>query len=181
MAKDSGQRKGVRPIGPLKESPEPRWRLPEWLTRNFGWKVLSVVLAVLVWYLASYSLARGEWGSNQRREFSALPLGLLVRPGEPDRLWVEPTNVSVAVTGPRDLIRNLEPHQIFPWVDCRGILSAKAVLRPVRVYVPQGVHVLEVRPAEVRVSTIPPESKNSASSSSTASNRKTAKASRERG
>jgi len=165
MAKDSGQRRGVRPIGPLKESPEPRSWLPEWLTRNFGWKVFSVALAVLIWYLASYSLARGEWGSHQRREFSSLPVGLLVRPGEPDRLWVAPTNVFVAVTGPRDLIRNLEPHQILPWVDCRGVLSAQVLLRPVRVYVPYGVQVLEVRPAEVRVSTVAPRAKTASSSS----------------
>ena len=126
-------------------------RLPLVITRNLGWKVLSVLLATLV-YLSLRSgmpgrLRHGGTISCPRREVS-----LLKSPGDTREFRVEPATVDIVVGGDGEVLARLEPADLTVFVRMDKGPLPPSPPQPVQVHAPAGVTVLAVRPAEVTIS-----------------------------
>lgn len=118
------------------------------LFANFGLKVTSLVVAVLLW-LAVSSAPQTEMTFNVPIEFRNVA----------DGLEVTSENISQAqvwLRGPSRVIRELSSADLRVMIDLREFLPGTAVdrtfdLSPQQVSVPSGVEVLQIVPSHLRL------------------------------
>lgn len=125
------------------------WR--DLITHNFGWKLLSLALAVLIWT----ALSRGRIGPQTRRELRGLPITVMTEASDNHAFRVTPDVVNLRVMGKRDLVENLQPAGLEVYVNLTGLDADSNMQRRIQVYVPPGLSVLQVDPPYVRVRVIP--------------------------
>jgi YbbR domain-containing protein len=127
----------------------------DWFTKDFGWKIFSVVLAVIIWltvhkiYEEPGTSAASVPGDTVT--YSDLRV-LLVSTGADvsDYRLVQPT-VSVTVSGPPDAVAILQANQIRATVDLSGIETNHESKWRVEVSVPPRVTLVSVDPPRVGV------------------------------
>jgi hypothetical protein len=123
------------------------------LTANPGWKLVSVLLATLVWLLVHYNITERQ-PAEQRRTFADLPITVLLRPGDPRTFRLEPGTARLILRGPARVVRDLDPAELQVFVN----LAAPGPLPPradVEVRVPPGLTVVSLTPMQVRVEPLP--------------------------
>jgi len=131
----------------------------DWLTKDFGWKVFSIFLAVTIWLTVHKIRDEPVERLSEGVENTYGDLLVLVVSGTADArsVHVTPATVSVKVGGPPDVMGVLQANRIHPFVNLTGIDSAHDLRRGVEVSLPRGVALISVDPPDVNV-TIPPAS-----------------------
>lgn len=122
-----------------------------WITRNLGWKVGSIGLAVLFWFTANYGLDRGGLTPGSRRTFSNLPITIMTGANERRTYEIDPAVARLALRGERTLLESLQPRDISVFVNLTGIADANHFRRRVDVHTPPGVSLVWVFPVDVTV------------------------------
>ncbi len=135
------------------------------ISHNIGWKVLSVLLAVLTWLTIETEFQRKEKSAeelrqnpltppDQKRVFSAVPLVLLTSVSNTNHYKVTPDSTEVIVGGDRDALTLLQSRQIQAFVDVSDAQDEKQFLRPILVRVPAGFNVVTNDPRNASVERI---------------------------
>ncbi len=131
------------------------------LTKDVGWKVLSLALAVVIWYTVN-ALSNNARITNLPPQpsasmaFNDVPVLVVSSAADVRAYKVDPQVVQVIVKGNPDLVTELHKNEIHVVVDLTGIETAPYLKARVDVSVPPGVAVDRVVPAEVDV-VVPPK------------------------
>lgn len=116
------------------------------LTKNLPLKALALSLAFAVWAMLA-SNTTTEILMNVPIEFRNVPAGMI--------LSADPTEVQLLLRGPRPILRRTRPEEIHLQLDLALSSSGNQqvmALSPQSVEVPAAIEVLQVRPAETRIS-----------------------------
>lgn len=132
------------------------------LSRDLGWKLLSLVLATVVWFTVrtlsrdalSPAKALENWAT---RTFEDVPVLVVSAAADVREFRVHPPVAQITVSARPEVLRALEPRDIHVMVDLTGIEAARDLRKRLDVSVPAGVTVVRVVPTEVRV-LVPPGS-----------------------
>ena len=135
----------------------------DWITHDFGWKLFSLILAMVIW-LTIHNFLGGprvppEPGPGDRLTYDDLPVLPVSASADVRDYRVVPPTVKVTVSGPPAVMAVLQANQIRAVVDLTGIESGKELRRQVDVSTPPGVTVDSVKPARVGVIIPPPPEK----------------------
>lgn len=129
------------------------------ILNNAGWKVVSLVLAVLIWGVLNAGL-QSKLKPMGTRLFPHQPITVMTT-AQDDRVFrVEPATVEVSVSGPPDVLLQLHPGDIEAYVNLTTVMEAKRLRKRIQVYLPAGVSVSRVSPGEVFVQVVPFEVTN---------------------
>jgi YbbR domain-containing protein len=123
------------------------------LSRNFGWKLLSLALAIAIW--VAVKTVSAERGNQSERTFLNVPAQIVSGTADVRTFRIEPNEVRVTVKGLPDSIRTLVAREIKVFVDVTGLETTQNLVKQVDVSLPNGVAVVNVEPANVQI-TIPP-------------------------
>jgi hypothetical protein len=133
------------------------------LTKDLGWKLLSLALAVVIWYTV-HTLSRDavipakpldSWATWT---FSDVAVLVVSAAADVRQFKVNPAVVQVTVSGRPEVMTELASSDIHVWVNLTGI-EAATEKRRVEVSVPPGVTVVRIVPADVDV-VVPPQQKD---------------------
>ncbi len=126
--------------------------LRDLLLRNFGWKLLSVALAVVIWLTVKALSA--EQGQTERM-FVELPVQLVSGTADVRTFRVEPATVNVVVKGRPAVIKRLADREIRIFADITAADLTQSFRQHVDVALPNGISVVRIEPTEVQI-TPPP-------------------------
>ena len=132
----------------------------DWFTKDFGWKLFSVFLAVAIWLTVHKILEESAPvsavapplpPSPVTMTFTNLPVLIVSAAADVREFHVTPNTVAVAVSGQPDVIAVLRNSQIHALVDLTDIEAARDLRRLVDISMPAGMTLVSVEPAEVSV------------------------------
>lgn len=123
------------------------------LTRNFGWKMLSLALAIVIWL--TIKTISAEQGQTERM-FLNQSIQIVSGTADVRAFKVEPDFVSVTLKGRPGLLNRLADREIRVLVDLTSADVTQTFRRHVDVAVPNGITVVRIEPTEVQV-TPPPK------------------------
>lgn len=132
------------------------------ILQNFWLKALSFVIALLIWVVVQTQITGGNLAlvfqphSFATRSFE-LQLYLMKTANDGRLIHITPSSVTVAVQGEKSVINNLEAKDLLAYVHLAGI----ELLKPndqivVRVDLPDGVNLKEVKPPKVIADIVEP-------------------------
>jgi hypothetical protein len=133
------------------------------LTKDLGWKLISLALAVVIWYTVR-ALSRDEikpakplesWATRTFSDLSVVPLSATK---DVRAFKVNPTAVQVTVSGRPEVVSAMDRNEVRVTVDLTGIEASGDLIKNVDVSVPLGVTVVHIMPTEVSV-IVPPNRK----------------------
>ncbi len=123
------------------------------ITHNLGWKIVSVLLASLLWALVHLSrLDTLRFG--ERKPFDAVPVQVLTPAADGAVFHVDPRSVSLTVSGAREPLQQLRLSDVLAFVN-PGDIPEDGAYRDVEVYLPAGISLHSLVPNQVRVSRAP--------------------------
>ncbi len=129
-------------------------------TKDWGWKLFSLFLAVAIWLTVHRILEESSspvaHAGGSTLTYGNLPVFIVASASDVHLYHVNPRTVSVTVTGATDVIANLRADQIRATVDLTDIDSGGDLQRRVDVSLPSGVTLVEVDPQTVGV-VLPPK------------------------
>jgi YbbR domain-containing protein len=135
----------------------------DWVTKDFGWKLFSVFLAVAIWLTVHkiYEEPRNASGpaAVSTVTFDNLPVLVVASALDVRDFRVAPNTVSVKVGGSPEVMADLQASQIHVVVDLTDIQSVRDLRRRVDVSTPPGVTLVSVDPPKVGVIAPPPPDK----------------------
>ena len=130
------------------------------ITRDFGWKLFSVILAVVLWLTVHkiYEEPKTAFASatGNTVTYDNLPVLVVSSGADVGDFRVSPTTVTVTVNGPPDVMAILQANQIRAVVDLTDIASVRDLRLRVDVSTPPGVTLVSVDPPRVGV-IVPPK------------------------
>ena len=118
------------------------------ILRNLGTKVLSLAIAILVWFVFS---------AQQRERISErsyrIPLSVANVPAGTLIASPLPATIEVRLRGPFTALRQLDPGKLEAVIDLSGSSRGERIYRldPEDINVPQQVEVIAIAPSEIRV------------------------------
>lgn len=124
-----------------------------WLTANFRYKVLALVIALGLWAVAHGS-AEVDRVFDIPVRFERIPEGLILT-------RISAHEINVRVMGRRAVLRNLAPDAMAYVVDASGLRPGEAEFEVdmTRVELPRGAELLSRSPAEIEVTAEPVRSR----------------------
>ena len=127
----------------------------DWITKDFGWKLFSLFLAVAIWLTVHKiyeepGVASGLVTGNTVT-FGNLPVLIVSTAKDVRDFRVAPLTVKVTVSGSADDMAKLQANQVRATVDLTDIESASDLHRVVDVSTPPGVTLINVDPPKVMV------------------------------
>jgi hypothetical protein len=139
------------------------------ILRNFWWKLLSLLLATLIWFNIRASIGRGGDLQFENTAAGLAPtsvlsverrIDLLRHAGAAARFAVEPLTAQVSVRGAPGLLRSLKGDEIRLFVEVDAADGAggdeEAVFaRVIHVQLPPGVVLGKIEPAAAVVRRLP--------------------------
>ena len=128
--------------------------LREVLLRNFGWKMLSLGLAVAIWLTVRAAISQS--GGQSVRTFNAIPAQIVSSTTDVRTFRVIPETVSITVRGRSEIITALTVPEIHAFVDVTSTDASQNFTRDVRVATPVGITLVRVDPGNVTVE-VPPK------------------------
>ena len=136
--------------------------LRDMATKDVRWKLFSLVLATVIWFMFKPVGREPAKPSNPLsppvlRTFVNLPVIVMSSAADVRAFKVKPDTVTVTVSGKRDIVDALTERDIRVTVDLTGIESARSLLARVAVAVPPQVTFIAAAPMEVDV-VVPPKS-----------------------
>ena len=120
------------------------------ITRNRGWKIVSVLLATLLWSLVHLS-SSNTLRFGEVKAFGAVPIHVLTAATDVSAFEVEPSSVQLTVSGTAEALRRLRLTDVLVFVNLGNLPEVEAY-RDVEVHLPVGVSLHAVSPNQVRVS-----------------------------
>ena len=140
--------------------------LRDYVLKNFGWKVISLLLAALIWYNIHSSLpneiqlSRNPVNRAATNEFPRLPITVLTDAADLHGYLVRPNFVKVIVTGNLALLKKLTAKDIQVFVNLTDLKETSETMQKINVFPPGGVTLVDVTPPVVRVEWIKPQNPN---------------------
>lgn len=135
--------------------------LRDFVTKDFGWKLFSVVLAVVVWLIV-HAVSEGFSGRLDplrraaTRTFERVPVDIVFAAADAREIKIHPKEVQVTVSGRAEVVNFLDENEIRVTVDLRGIEAAQRLRKRVIASAPLGITILGIIPREVEV-VVPPK------------------------
>jgi len=121
------------------------------LSKNIGWKMLSLGLAVAIWYAV-----KTNNGTQSVRTFNNIPAQVVSSTTDVRTFRVIPETLSITVRARPEVIAVLTDREIHAFVDVSAADITKNFSRRVQVATPIGITVVRVDPVEVAVE-VPPK------------------------
>jgi YbbR domain-containing protein len=132
----------------------------DWIIKDFIWKLLSLILAVVLWItihdLRETPEAVVPFATVNTMTFTNLPVFAVSGSADVHNAQIIPNVVAVKVSGPSDIMAGLQKSQVHAVVNLTGVDSARRLRRSVDVSLPPGVALGTVDPPEVSVTIMPP-------------------------
>jgi len=127
----------------------------DWVTKDFGWKLFSLFLAVAIWLTVHKiyeepGVASGLVAGNTVT-FGNLPVLIVSTAKDVRDFRVAPLTVKVTVSGSAEDMARLQASQVRALVDLTDIESAEDLHRLVDVSAPPGITLVSVDPPKVMV------------------------------
>jgi hypothetical protein len=128
----------------------------EWMTEDFGWKLFSVFLAVVIWVTVHKIREEPEAPSalGDGNVYGDVPVSVVSTTADVHDVRIVPDKVDVKVSATPDVLETLQTNRIHAFVNLTGIDSAHDLQRGVEVSLPRGVTLVSIDPPQVIV-TIP--------------------------
>jgi YbbR domain-containing protein len=128
----------------------------DWITKDFWWKLFSVVLAVSIWLTVHkiYEPAGGTAAVDNTLTFGSVQVIPVSTAGDVSDYRLTQPDVSVTVSGPNGVVGDLRANQIHAIVDLSDISTNRELKRVVEISVPPGVKLVNVDPPKIGV--LPP-------------------------
>ena len=130
----------------------------DWFIKDLGWKFFSLTLAVAIWLTVDKIRSESEMaapsGIQEPATFNNVPILIVSSAADVRTYHVNPSAVSVTVSGAPSDIAKLHADQIRAFVDLTGI-DVGNLHRRVDVTMPSGLSLVSVDPQEVDV-VVPP-------------------------
>jgi hypothetical protein len=123
------------------------------ILKNLGWKMLSLGLAVAIWWGIRPSI--DDDGASVRT-FDGIPIQVVSSTTDVRAFRVDPEKVSISVQGPSQMIEVLTDREIRAFVDVTYADTSQNFNRPLRIATPPGITLMRVDPVEVTV-VVPPK------------------------
>jgi YbbR domain-containing protein len=123
------------------------------LTDNLGWKIVSVLLATLVWLLVHYNTSE-RFRPQRTRVFEAIPITVLAVPDDPRAFRFTPATARLAIRGTENALRALRPTdvQLFVNLSATDGIASRGNLE---VHLPPGFTVISLAPTQVQIELLP--------------------------
>jgi YbbR domain-containing protein len=132
----------------------------DWITTDFTWKLLSLILAVALWItihnLRDTPEAVVPFATVNTITFTNLPVLAVSTSADVHNAQIVPNLINVKVSGPSDIMAGLQKNEIHAMVNLTGIDSARGLRLNLDVSTPPGVVVGEIDPPRVSVTISPP-------------------------
>ena len=126
----------------------------EFLRHNRWQKLLSLLLAMLIWFTVKQGLERGGGlpvvPDGNTRPFEHVPVRVLTATASPAAFRVTPSEVTVVLRGRPDTLARLRPQDVEVYVNLADNPPTNASRRAVRVNAP-GCQVGSVSPQVVTI------------------------------
>jgi YbbR domain-containing protein len=132
----------------------------DWITKDIGWKVFSVFLALVVWLTVHNIYEEPGAATTRAREntYGDLPVLVVSEASDVHDFRVVPATVSVTVRGSPEAMSTLQANEIRATVD---LTTGKELRRKVEISTPPNVTLVSVEPSHVSVIVpLPPKNKN---------------------
>ena len=123
------------------------------LFRNFGWKLLSLALAIVIWL--TIKALSAEQGQTERM-FVNLEIKIVSGTADVRTFRIEPRTVNVTIKGRPGAISRLAEREIRVFADLTSADVTQNFRQHLDVAVPNGLTVVRLEPTEVQV-TPPPK------------------------
>ena len=123
------------------------------LFRNFGWKLLSLALAIVIWL--TIKALSAEQGQTERM-FVNLEIKIVSGTADVRTFRIEPRTVNVTIKGRPGAISRLAEREIRVFADLTSADVTQSFRQHLDVAVPNGLTVVRLEPTEVQV-TPPPK------------------------
>ena len=122
----------------------------DWLTKDIGWKIFSVFLALVIWLTVHRIYEEPGAATSRAREntYSDLPVLIVSESADVHDFRVVPATVSVTVSGPPETMSTLQANEIHATVD---LTTGKELRRKVEISTPPNVTLVSVEPSHVSV------------------------------
>ncbi|MGB7768600.1 MAG: CdaR family protein [Verrucomicrobiia bacterium] len=139
----------------------------DWITKDFGWKLFSLILAVALWITVRRSLSEEPaamsatpvsvipFSSVDTLTFTNLPVFAVSADADVHNAQIVPKVVAVRLSGPSEILAILEENKVHAVVNLTGIDAASGLRLPVDVSVPPGVAIDKIDPPKVGVTFSP--------------------------
>jgi len=135
--------------------------LRDYIQHNFWWKLLSLLLAALTWFTIQTAITKDQSMQQQSpvitvstRSFPAIPVTLMTTAANTNRFKLNPTTVSVEVSGQAGTLEKLQPKDITAFVDVSEAGEEKQFRKDIQVQVPKEVKLARVNPLYTSVERI---------------------------
>jgi hypothetical protein len=122
----------------------------DYILNNFWWKVTSLLLAIVVWFVVYANSSHGSADFRRNILFSKHSLALMRDSNDKRPLRVTPTEVDIMVSVPVADAGNITDSDIQTFIDLTEVSGLRNKVR-IRVYVPQGVRLESITPEEATV------------------------------
>ena len=131
------------------------------VTKEPGWKLFSVALAVGIWltvHTISEDAAKhvNPLSGLATQTFQTVPVLVVSAASDVREFKVRPTTVQITISGRPEAVAALDPRQIHVFVDLTGIQAAQDLKKRVDVSTPPGITFVSAQPPEVDVM-VPPK------------------------
>lgn len=123
------------------------------LFRNFGWKLLSLALAIIIWL--TIKALSAEQGQTERM-FINLEIKIVSSTTDVRTFRIEPATVNVTVKGRPGAVGRLAEREIRVFADLTSADLTQSFRQHLDVSVPNGITVVRFEPTEVQI-TPPPK------------------------
>jgi hypothetical protein len=110
------------------------------IIQNFRWKLISLLLATLVWLVIRFTIASGRNQTLPRQ-----PVMALKAPDDQRVFRIDPPAVDVIVQA----IRDVRKDDIHVFVDLTTMPDVSSTFKTVLVRAPEGTKVIRVEPSSV--------------------------------
>jgi YbbR domain-containing protein len=127
------------------------------VTKESGWKILSVALAVAIWLTVHHTI-KGDASKRVNtanglttRTFQTVPVLVVSAAADVHEFKVKPTAIQVTISGQSDALNSLDAKQIHVFVDLTGIKVARGLKKRLDISTPPGLALVSAEPAEVDV------------------------------
>lgn len=130
-----------------------RWR--DVIFNNLGWKVLSLILAMLIWATYSSDLMDRLRPGGLRR-FSAVPVAVLTTAADGRAYRVTPDKVEIILRGAANLLQVLQASDLQAFVDLKNVRDTEGLRQKIEIHPPPGFSVARVIPPDAYVEPMPP-------------------------
>ena len=133
-----------------------------WFIKDLGWKFFSLALAVAIWLtvykIRNESEQAAPAGIQEPATFNNVPILIVSSAADVRDYRVDPSAVTVTVSGTPDEIAKLHADQVRAFVDLTGI-DVGNLHRRVDISMPPGLSLISVDPEQVDVGVPPPRKK----------------------